>query len=102
MEDGWKVVLQSNCRNARIMDIVEGGILGVGPVNVELEATHNVWGNVVNVAEGQGHAKLVQNEAWGRARIHCTLLTESAWEGRWSLGESDSACNHDCDAEYGE
>ena len=63
VEDGWKVVLYSNCQSACVMDIVEGEILGVGLVNVELEATHIVWGNVVNVAEGQGHAERVQNEA---------------------------------------
>ena len=30
-------------------------------MNVELEATHNAWGNVVNVVEGQGHVELVNN-----------------------------------------
>ena len=63
MEDGWKVVLQSKSRSAHVMDAVERGTLGVGAVNVELEVTGNVWGNVVNDVEGQGHAELVHNEA---------------------------------------
>ena len=60
MENGWKVVLQSNCRSARVMDAVEGGIPGAGATNVELEAVRNVWGNVMNHGEGQGQADVVE------------------------------------------
>ena len=75
MEGGWKVVLQSNCQSICIMDVVKSGILGVGMVNVELEATCNVWGNVANVVKGQGHAELVQNEAQDGKTFdaHCGL-----------------------------
>ena len=102
MEDGWKVVLQSNCRSARVMDAVEGGILGAGAVNVELEAVRNVWGDVMHVVEGQGEAEVVANEAQCGERVRRALRTESAWEGRWSSGESDSASDHDCDADFRE
>ena len=56
VEDGWKVILQSTCRSARTMNAVEGGNLGVGAHNVELEAVRNVWANVVNGFEGEGVA----------------------------------------------
>lgn len=100
VEDGWKVVLQSNCRGARSMDPTSDGILGAEAVNVNLDAIRNVWGNVMNNAEGQGQAELVHNVTEGGPEIRRALRTESAWEGRWSSGESDSASDHDCDAEY--
>ena len=102
MENGWKVVLQSNCRSARVMDAVEGGIPGAGATNVELEAVRNVWGNVMNYGEGQGQADVVENEVERGARVRRALRTESAWEGRWSSGESDSASDHSCDADLRE
>lgn len=102
MENGWKVVLQSNCRSARVMDAVEGGIPGAGATNVELEAVRNVWGNVMNHGEGQGQADVVENEVERGARVWRALRTESAWEGRWSSGESDSASDHSCDADLRE
>ena len=100
VEDGWKVVLQSNCRSARFMDATGEGILGADAVNVNLDALRNVWGNVTNTIEGQGQAELVQNVREGGAQIRRALRTESAWEGRWSSGESDSASDHDCNAEF--
>ena len=102
VEDGWKVVLQSNCRSARAMDAVEDGNLGVGAANVELEAVRNVWGNGFNGFEGEGVAEVVGNEAQGGARVRHTMRTVRAWEGRWSSGESDSASDHECDAEFTE
>ena len=102
VEDGWKVVLQSNCRSARFMDPTSDGTLGAEAVNVNLDATRNVWGNVMNINEGQGQAELVHTDAEGGAQIRRALRTESAWEGRWSSGESDSASDHSCDAEFQE
>ena len=102
VEDGWKVVLQSNCRGARVMEAVEGGNLGAGAPNVELEAIRNVWGNVFNGDEGQGHAEAVENEAEGGARAGLQMHTVQPWEGRWSSGESDSASDHECDADFRE
>ena len=102
VEDGWKVVLQSNCRSARVMDAVEGGNLGAGAPNVELDAIRNVWGNVLNVVEGQGQAEVVGNEARGGARAGRARHTARPWEGRWSSGESDSASDHECDADFRE
>ena len=100
VEVGWKVVLQSNCKGARFMDPTAEGILGADAVNVNLDAIRNVWGNVRITIEGQGQAELVQNEREGGAQIRRALRTESAWEGMWSSGESDSASDHDCDAEF--
>ena len=100
VEDGWKVVLQSNCRSARSMAAAPDGILGADAVNVNLDAVRNVWGNVMNIVEGQGQAVLVRDEADGGAQVRRALRTESAWEGRWSSGESDSASDHSCDAEF--
>ena len=102
VEDGWKVVLQSNCRSARVMDAVDGGNLGAGAANVELEAIRNVWGNVLNVVEGQGQAEVVENEAQGGARAGRAMQTGRPWEERWSSGESDSASDHECDADFRE
>ena len=100
VEDGWKVVLQSNCRSARFMDPTSDGILAADAVNVNLDAIRNVWGNAMDINEGQGEAELVQNEIEGGAQIRRACRTESVWEGRWSSGESDSASDHDCDAEF--
>ena len=82
------------------MDPTAGGILGADAVNVNLDAIRNVWGNVTSSNQGQGQAELVQNVNEGGAQIRRALRTESAWEGRWSSGESDSASDHDCDAEF--
>lgn len=67
------------------LHVVKSGILGVGLVNVELEATCNVWGNVVNVVEGQGHAEPVQNEAQGGKTFdaHCGLRAHGRGGGPW-------------------
>jgi len=81
------------------MDAVDGGIPGAGAANVELDAVRNVWGNVMNVVEGEGQADVVENEGQRGGRSRRAGHVESAWEGRWSSGESDSASDHDCDAD---
>ena len=45
---------------------------------------------------------MVENEAEGGARVRRTMRSVRAWEGRWSSGESDSASDHECDAEFTE
>jgi hypothetical protein len=100
VEEGWKVVLQSNCRSTRFMDPTSDGLLGADAGNVNLDAIRNVWGNAMNISEGQAQAELVQNGAQGVAQNRRAMRTKSAWEGRWSSGESDSASDHDCDAEF--
>ena len=102
VEDGWKVVLQSNCRSARDMDAVASGDLGAGAANVELDAARNVWGNVIHNIEGDGLAEVVEDPTQGGGRYRRVMRPNRAWEGRWSSGESDSASDHECDAEFRE
>lgn len=44
VENEWKVVLQSSCHSACIMDVLKCGIFGIAPLNVELKVVPNAWG----------------------------------------------------------
>ena len=99
-EIGWKVVLQSNCQSIQT-------VLGDREVNLganlsidALDAICNVASAIANEANVATVGDVVIPIGVGViGRLQQAQRDGAAWEGDWSLEDSDSATDHDCDSE---